>query len=354
MSVPSYHAIITSPIFIAVGDVEASRSETFQRVLSIGVRALTLSTGSAAATRLFVELEDTDEGDLLGVIDRCVCALRSSELGDRILVHCHAGQSRSVAVCIALLMVLGRMRVDSAASLVLGSRPGASPNPSFRAQLCLLDALLHGEKAPLAGFQGGDASAVARTLRAWWAFCASLAGAALPHGRRSLSALNLESVWGSCDSDGIATLRSHAEASLGAAQMRSDVVPAIASVDDLLLSRHELHERRFCCGRCNAALFSDANVTAVHTMACGGGAACNMISIEPPRLLLAGEEGKSVTASSFPAMTPQAASATAGHLLCGRCGAKAGGWDWAGVTCACGTALHPAFYGVLSRLIVRR
>lgn len=356
MCVPSYHVCITSPIFLAIGDVQASADESFNCIVSVGVRPI-----RTAEARLFVELDDTEDGDLLGVIDRCVsCVLSSTTPGDRVLVHCHAGQSRSVAVSAALLMVVGGLRMSLAAPLVLRSRPGALPNASFRAQLGLLDAMLHGEPSTLPGFQGGNAASVVRTLRAWWAFRVSLAGASLPRHHRSVPGLasedDADDVWGSSVEADVTVLRSRAETIFGAARAWGSIADVVPSVDALLLSRPELRGRRYCCGRCNAPLFSDAQVTATHATAQGKStapAACNLISVEPPPGLLASEEG-AVTAAAYPAMRPETAvPAAAGHLLCGRCGAKAGGWDWAGVACACGATMRPAIFAVLSRVIVR-
>lgn len=54
-----------------------------------------------------------------------------------ILVHCYAGQSRSVAFAIAYLCAYQRMNLAEAYELVLSARPRARPNAGFMQQLAV-------------------------------------------------------------------------------------------------------------------------------------------------------------------------------------------------------------------------
>ena len=51
------------------------------------------------------------------------------------LVHCFAGQSRSVALVLAYLVMERGLRLEDALALVRKARPGACPNAGFMRQL---------------------------------------------------------------------------------------------------------------------------------------------------------------------------------------------------------------------------
>lgn len=53
----------------------------------------------------------------------------------RLLVHCHAGISRSVSMLIAYLMIRYRYKYDEALAQICKTRPEANPNPGFERQL---------------------------------------------------------------------------------------------------------------------------------------------------------------------------------------------------------------------------
>jgi len=52
-----------------------------------------------------------------------------------VLVHCFAGQSRSVALVLAYLVMERGLRQEEALALVRKARPGAAPNAGFMRQL---------------------------------------------------------------------------------------------------------------------------------------------------------------------------------------------------------------------------
>lgn len=51
--------------------------------------------------------------------------------GQKVLLHCSAGKSRSVSVMIAYLMIIKQMTFDGALALVQERRPIACPNEAF-------------------------------------------------------------------------------------------------------------------------------------------------------------------------------------------------------------------------------
>jgi atypical dual specificity phosphatase len=87
---------------------------------------------------LVLELEDKPGEDLLGRLDLAVAfierALAQSE-GNRVLVHCFQGKSRSAAVCAAYLMAKSGCSLEEALDEVRRTRPQAQPNLGFAAQL---------------------------------------------------------------------------------------------------------------------------------------------------------------------------------------------------------------------------
>jgi len=100
-----------------------------------------LPTGSAGrdstATRLFLQLDDDEDAALSSVLSEFVSFVRvcDASRGDRLLVHCDAGVSRSVSLVLAYLMLEDKMTFADAWSLVATARPVAQPNEGFWKQL---------------------------------------------------------------------------------------------------------------------------------------------------------------------------------------------------------------------------
>ena len=55
--------------------------------------------------------------------------------GSSVLVHCHQGKSRSVALVAAYLCAVKGFTLPKALKLIQGARPFAQPNPGFMQQL---------------------------------------------------------------------------------------------------------------------------------------------------------------------------------------------------------------------------
>ena len=64
--------------------------------------------------------------------------------GQRVLVHCFAGLSRSVTFTCAYLMKKYGMTFKEAITLVKKSRPNVNPNTGFRKQLIEYEKILYG------------------------------------------------------------------------------------------------------------------------------------------------------------------------------------------------------------------
>ncbi|CAE8649621.1 unnamed protein product, partial [Polarella glacialis] len=94
------------------------------------------------------DIEDHPHADLLQIIPSAIRAIdkvmkgrskKESDARTGVLVHCASGMSRSVAVCIAWLMLRCKMSLDDAHEMVKAGRPVARPNFGFMQSLRLLE-----------------------------------------------------------------------------------------------------------------------------------------------------------------------------------------------------------------------
>lgn len=86
---------------------------------------------------LSLTLEDEDDGDLLTQIPNALAFISNGLKQGNVLVHCHAGQSRSVAVATAHLMRSQSVNVDEALTTIKKNNKNAQPNDGFISQLNL-------------------------------------------------------------------------------------------------------------------------------------------------------------------------------------------------------------------------
>lgn len=64
--------------------------------------------------------------------EACECVIESLQDDNTVLVHCHAGRSRSVAVCTAALAITESLSYDDAFTQVKKARPIANPHPHLK------------------------------------------------------------------------------------------------------------------------------------------------------------------------------------------------------------------------------
>src|SRR5438552_2503031 len=112
-----------------VGGLEAlhaaANPAAFDAVLSIGANAAV----SPDVQRVYVELLDSPDANLLDVLPNCLAVLgRSYRDGQVSLAHCAAGQSRSVAVVAAFLMVGADVCLAHSLALVAACRRSINVN----------------------------------------------------------------------------------------------------------------------------------------------------------------------------------------------------------------------------------
>lgn len=83
-----------------------------------------------------IAVEDSHEVDMLKYLPEAFHFIEEAKMcGEKVLVHCHAGMSRSVTVIIAYLMKYYNHTLDSAYEFVKQRKPNISPNFSFMGQL---------------------------------------------------------------------------------------------------------------------------------------------------------------------------------------------------------------------------
>jgi Dual specificity phosphatase, catalytic domain len=105
-----------------------------------------LSVGIPAPQRLdhvvnrFIECLDLPETEFLAVLDQAIAFI---DAGDKVLVHCNAGVSRSSSVVIGFLILRMGMTYDEAYGRVKAKRPCIQPNAGFVAQLKQLSLVSH-------------------------------------------------------------------------------------------------------------------------------------------------------------------------------------------------------------------
>lgn len=81
-------------------------------------------------------LDDAETEDLAPVLDTVLPDMEAAlARGEKVLVHCAAGISRSASVVLAYLMRRDHCSLDQALATLRAIRPCVSPNPAFMAEL---------------------------------------------------------------------------------------------------------------------------------------------------------------------------------------------------------------------------
>ncbi|XP_034523146.1 dual specificity protein phosphatase 12 isoform X2 [Ailuropoda melanoleuca] len=98
--------------------------------------------GMEGLRSLFVSALDKPETDLLSHLDRCVAFISQARAeGRAVLVHCHAGVSRSVAIMTAFMMKTDQLTFEKAYESLRTIKPEAKMNEGFEWQLKLYEAM---------------------------------------------------------------------------------------------------------------------------------------------------------------------------------------------------------------------
>lgn len=105
-------------------------------VLSVGVEA---PIKYPNITYKFVEILDLPDTNLNQYLENCISFIQTIlDKGEKVLVHCNAGVSRSASVVIAYLILKRNFSFEKAYETVKMSRSCIRPNDGFMSQLKLL------------------------------------------------------------------------------------------------------------------------------------------------------------------------------------------------------------------------
>ena len=94
-----------------------------------------------------IPLRDLEEEEISAYFAPAAAFIDAAiQSGGGVLVHCHAGRSRSCSLVLAWLMMRQHWSLKEALNFLLEKRPQASPNPGYLEQLTALEAELFGKK----------------------------------------------------------------------------------------------------------------------------------------------------------------------------------------------------------------
>lgn len=116
-------------------------AEGFTHVLNVSSYECVLNP---KVTFLWVGMSDSNTQRLFGLVPDCISFINTAlkTPGNKVLIHCHAGISRSVSIAIIYYMWSERLSLNDAVSKVGGKRKKASPNLNFLGQMLFLEKAL--------------------------------------------------------------------------------------------------------------------------------------------------------------------------------------------------------------------
>jgi protein-tyrosine phosphatase len=96
----------------------------------------------------FVQVEDLSVSNVTACFGPCFGAIRDAlEAEQKVMVHCHAGKSRSPAIVIAFLMQHFHVSLQLSYRHVEKARNGLMMNPTFKRQLSDYEYSLFGKRS---------------------------------------------------------------------------------------------------------------------------------------------------------------------------------------------------------------
>uniref|UniRef100_A0A4X2JZY1 Dual specificity protein phosphatase 12 n=2 Tax=Vombatus ursinus TaxID=29139 RepID=A0A4X2JZY1_VOMUR len=239
---------------------------------------------------LFISARDEPDTDLLSQLDRCVAFIgRARAEGAAVLVHCHAGISRSVAVVTAYLMKTEQLPFEDAYGNLQTVKPEAKMNEGFEWQLKLYQAM---------GCEVDTSSAIYKQFR-------------------------LQKV-----------TEKYPEL--------QNLPQEVFAVDPTLISQELKNEILYKCRKCRRSLFRSSSILD-HSE--GSGPAAFAHKKMTPLIINTGNEAKCTSYFIEPVQWMESVllGVMDGQLLCPKCSAKLGSFNWYGEQCSCGRWTTPAF-----------
>ncbi|KAF6292766.1 dual specificity phosphatase 12 [Rhinolophus ferrumequinum] len=241
--------------------------------------------------RLFVPVLDKPETDLLSHLDRCVAFVDQARAeGRAVLVHCHAGVSRSVAVMTAFIMKTDQLTFEKAYENLQTVKPEAKMNEGFEWQLKLYQAM---------GYEVDTSSAVYKQYRLQ----------KLTEKYPELQNLPQE----------------------------------LLAVDPTTISQGLKDEVLYKCRKCRRSLFRSSSILD-HSEGSGPAAFAHK-RMAAPLMPVTGSQAQCTSYFIEPVQWMGSAllGVMDGQLLCPKCSAKLGSFNWYGEQCSCGRWITPAF-----------
>uniref|UniRef100_A0A2K5Q3E7 Dual specificity protein phosphatase 12 n=2 Tax=Cebus imitator TaxID=2715852 RepID=A0A2K5Q3E7_CEBIM len=247
--------------------------------------------GAEGLWHLFVPALDKPETDLLSHLDRCVAFIGQARAEGRgVLVHCHAGVSRSVAIVTAFLMKTDKLPFEKAYEKLQILKREAKMNEGFEWQLKLYQAM---------GYEVDTSSAIYKQYR-------------------------LQKV-----------TEKYPEL--------QNLPQELFAVDPTTVLQGLKDEVLYKCRKCRRSLFRSSSILDHHEGS--GPIAFAHKRMTPPFKLTTGRQAQCTSYFIEPVQWMESAllGVMDGQLLCPKCGAKLGSFNWYGEQCSCGRWITPAF-----------
>ncbi|XP_007935960.2 dual specificity protein phosphatase 12 [Orycteropus afer afer] len=277
----------------SVAEPDQLREAGITAILTVDVEEPGFKTGAGVEglRRLFVPALDKPETDLLSHLDRCVAFIgQAREEGRAVLVHCHSGVSRSVAVVTAFIMKTDQLAFEKAYENLQTVKPEAKMNEGFEWQLKLYQAM---------GYEVDTSSAIYKQYR-------------------------LQKV-----------TEKYPEL--------QNLPQELFAVDPTTISQGLKDEVLYKCRKCRRSLFRNSSILD-HNEGSGPIAFAHK-RMTPSSMLTTGTQAHCTSYFIEPVqwMESTLLGVMDGQLLCPKCSAKLGSFNWYGEQCSCGRWITPAF-----------
>ncbi|XP_026955000.1 dual specificity protein phosphatase 12 [Sagmatias obliquidens] len=277
----------------AVAEPDYLREAGITAVLTVDSEETDFNTAAGVEDlrSLFVPALDKPETDLLSHLDRCVAFIGQARAeGRAVLVHCHAGVSRSVAVMTAFMMKTDQLTFEKAYENLKTIKPEAKVNEGFEWQLKLYQAM---------GCEVDTSSAIYKQYR-------------------------LQKV-----------TEKYPEL--------QNLPQELFAVDPSAITQGLKDGVLYKCRKCRRSIFRSSSILD-HNEGSGPIAFAHK-RMTPSFMLTTGSQAQCTSYFIEPVqwMESSLLGVMDGQLLCPKCNAKLGSFNWYGEQCSCGRWITPAF-----------
>eukprot|EP00899_Mesostigma_viride_P029501 jgi/Mesvir1/9736/Mv12200-RA.1 len=317
-----------------------------------GLQLPAVQSDVSQPAHMVVPLLDDDDADLLSHLPGCLDFIRQhlqistataefpAAPGAAVVVHCHAGVSRSAAVLTAYLMVTERRSFADALASLQQASEGALPNDNFCQQLLLFERMGCTLDTSFPDYKQHRLASLAKKRLQGHSGASLLASDLVPATEPASTAASTSGGGGASRAvkQGLSLCQ---DVSVGAASQGgggpSDAVPLASQGDPGGAAKRDLYR----CRKCRALLLTSDNVMphpeakgtkpggSKPAVAAGRSAAtqCTSFFIEPLQWMA----------------TTVCDGDVEGDISCPKCKGKLGGFNWSGLKCSCGAWFTPGF-----------